>query len=105
MADQLLWEANDLPGPACVLSSRRLAGCRGVPGKHTRHPGKVRLLLQFWWRGKYYRYLNSVLDPQILPLAEVVRLYARRLDIKLAFQALKEVPNLHQLWSTRPVPT
>jgi hypothetical protein len=42
-----------------------------------------------------------VLDPRILPLAEVVRLYARRWDIELAFRLLKDHLHLCWLWSAK----
>jgi hypothetical protein len=58
-------------------------------------------LLTFWYRGKHYRYLTNVLDPQVLPLADVARLYARRWDIELAFRLLKDFLKLNQLWSAK----
>jgi hypothetical protein len=58
-------------------------------------------LIQFWWQGRHYQYLSNVLDPHLLPLAEVVRLYARRWDIELAFRALKDHLNLNHLWSAK----
>jgi hypothetical protein len=68
-------------------------------GVHTNAPVR---LVQFWHQGKQYRYLTNVLDPQMLPLAEVVKLYARRWDIELAFRAIKDHLNLHHLWSAKP---
>jgi Transposase DDE domain len=50
-----------------------------------------------------YTYLTSVLDPHLLPAAEIVRLYARRWDVELAFNLLKRHLKLHLLWSTKPV--
>jgi len=58
-------------------------------------------LLSFWMHGRHYQYLTNVLDPRILPLADVVRLYARRWDIELAFRVLKDHLNLHHLWSAK----
>ena len=58
-------------------------------------------LIQFWWQGKQYRYLSNVLNPHTLSLEQVVRLYARRWDIELAFRALKDHLNLHHLWSAK----
>ena len=58
-------------------------------------------VIQFWWGGKQYRYLTNVLDPRVLPLAEVVRLYARRWDIELAFRLLKDHLNLKHLCSAK----
>jgi hypothetical protein len=68
-------------------------------GVHANAPVR---LLQFWHQGKHYRYLSNVLDPRMLPLADVVKLYARRWDIELAFRAIKDHLNLHHLWSAKP---
>jgi hypothetical protein len=46
-------------------------------------------------------YVTNVLDPAILPLAEVVRLYARRWDIEAAFKLVKRDLGLHLLWSAQ----
>jgi hypothetical protein len=46
-----------------------------------------------------YRYLTNVLDPQVLPAAQVVQLYARRWDIEQAFNLLKTQLKLYLLWS------
>ena len=46
-------------------------------------------------------YLTNVLDPAVLPIAEAVRLYARRWDIELAFKTIKRDLGLHLLWSAR----
>lgn len=45
------------------------------------------------------RYLTNVTDPTALRMAEVVRLYARRWDIELAFKTLKTDLGLSILWS------
>lgn len=37
-----------------------------------------------------YRYLTNVLDPSVLSIREIARLYVRRWDIELAFLTLKE---------------
>lgn len=58
-------------------------------------------LIRFWWRGQQYSYLTNVLDPTRLSVADVVRLYARRWDIELAFRALKDHLNQHHLWSAK----
>lgn len=47
------------------------------------------------------RSLSNVLDPRMLSGAEVVRLYARRWDIELAFRALKDHLQLRVLWSAK----
>jgi hypothetical protein len=46
-------------------------------------------------------YLTNVLDPSVLSLQEIARLYARRWDIELAFSTLKEVLGLHVWWSSK----
>src|SRR5436305_991503 len=46
-------------------------------------------------------YLSNVLDPSVLPIQEIARLYARRWDIELAFLTLKEHLGLHLWWSSK----
>ena len=46
-------------------------------------------------------YLTNVLDPAQLSIADVVRLYARRWDIELAFKTVKRDLGLHLLWSAK----
>ena len=58
-------------------------------------------LLQYRYQGKLYRYITNVLDPTLLPLHEVVQLYARRWDIELVFSLLKEQLGLHVFWSAK----
>jgi len=58
-------------------------------------------LVQFYQNGKLHRYLTNVLDPQQLPLADIARLYARRWDIELAFDLLKEHLHLGEVWSAK----
>lgn len=58
-------------------------------------------LVQYRRRGKWYRYLTNVLDPQVLPMQEVVKLYARRWDVELAFRLLKDFLKLNELWSAK----
>jgi hypothetical protein len=58
-------------------------------------------LVQFWWHGKRYRYITNVLDPQVLPLHELARLYARRWDIEMAFRLLKDYFSGYDLWSAK----
>lgn len=50
-----------------------------------------------------YQYIASVLDPKVLPMVEIARLYARRWDIELAINLAKTHLGLHLLWSTKPV--
>jgi hypothetical protein len=58
-------------------------------------------LLQYRYQGTLYRYITNVLDPTLLPLDEVVQLYARRWDIELVFSLLKEQLGLHIFWSAK----
>jgi hypothetical protein len=60
-------------------------------------------LVQFRQGGVLYRYVTNVLDPTVLPMAEVARLYARRWDIELAFNLIKTHLKLHLLWGAKPV--
>ena len=59
-------------------------------------------LVQFRHQGVLYRYLTSVLDPTVLPLHEVARLYARRWDFELAVKLVKRHLGLHLFWSAKP---
>lgn len=59
-------------------------------------------LVQFRQGGTLRRYLTNVLDPQLFPLTEVAKLYARRWDIELAFKLIKQQLKLHLLWSAKP---
>jgi hypothetical protein len=58
-------------------------------------------LIGFWYRGQYRRYLTNVLNPQVLSVAQVVQLYARRWDIEIAFRMLKDYLGLKELWSAK----
>jgi len=58
-------------------------------------------LVQFYQRGCLHQYLTNVLDAGQLPLADLVRLYARRWDIELAFRVLKDHLHLGQVWSAK----
>ena len=79
-----------------VLDAIVLLGC--YRSDQAKYPVR---LLQFFCQGRRYRYLSNVLDPQLLPVAEVARLYGRRWDIELAFRVLKEHLQLSQLWSAK----
>jgi len=59
-------------------------------------------LVQFRHGATLHRYLTNVLDPHLLPPAEVARLYARRWDVELAFKLVKRHLTLHLLWSAKP---
>ncbi len=58
-------------------------------------------LVQFRLGNHLYRYLTNVRDPQQLPLDEIARLYARRWDIEMAFQLIKQHLGLSLWWSTK----
>jgi len=58
-------------------------------------------LVQFQVGATTYRYITNVLDPTVLPMAEIARLYARRWDIELAFKLVKVHLGLGLLWSAR----
>lgn len=58
-------------------------------------------LVQFRRGKQLFIYITNVLDPRILSLAEIARLYARRWDIEMAFQVLKQHLKLHFLWSAK----
>lgn len=62
----------------------------------------VRLVV-FQAGSKTHRYITNVLDPsQLTPMA-LAKLYARRWDIEMAFQLIKQHLGLHLLWSAKPV--
>ncbi len=48
-----------------------------------------------------HEYLTNVLDPRLLPVGDLVGLYARRWDIELAFLLLKEHLRLHLWWNSK----
>jgi hypothetical protein len=58
-------------------------------------------MIRIRYRGQWYCYITNVLDPNQLSGADIVRLYARRWDIELAFRLLKDHLNLRFLWSAK----
>lgn len=58
-------------------------------------------LVQFRVGAQLFQYVTSVQDPQVLPLAEIARLYARRWDIEMAVKLIKRELGLHLLWSSK----
>ena len=48
-----------------------------------------------------HEYLTNMLDPRVLSVGDLVRLYARRWDIELAFLLLKEQLELHLWWQSK----
>jgi len=60
-------------------------------------------LVQFRLGAALYQYVTNVRDPYQLPPQQIVRLYARRWDIELAFLLIKRHLGLHLLWASKPV--
>lgn len=60
-------------------------------------------LVQFPQGAQLRRYITNVDDPQCLSMAEMARLYARRWDIEMAVQLVKEHLGLGLLWSAKAV--
>ena len=58
--------------------------------------------LQIPHGAQVHSYLTNVLDPRVLPLADVGPLYARRWDIEMAINLIKTELGLHLLWSSKP---
>ena len=56
-------------------------------------------LIEVQFGTQWYRYLTSVLDPQVLPAQVVVDLYRRRWRIEEAFLTVKRLLNLAYLWT------
>ncbi len=61
-----------------------------------RHPMR---LIEIEFRGKWYRYLTNVLDPQALPATLVPGLYAQRWRIEDAFNVIKRLLGLAYFWT------
>ncbi len=61
----------------------------------------VARLVRVCVEGTWYSYLTNVTDPTLLPVEDIVGLYARRWDIELAFRTLKEHLGLRLLWSAK----
>lgn len=60
-------------------------------------------MVRFRVGGNLYTYLTNVLDPKLLPMLEIARLYARRWDFELAMKLIKRHLKLHILWSAKDV--
>ena len=58
-------------------------------------------LIQFRRGDTLVRYLTNVCDPQLLPLHEVAQVYARRWDVEMAVQLVKQHLGLSLWWSTK----
>jgi hypothetical protein len=71
-------------------------------GKHKADRAKHAVrLVRFRDGTQQYAYCTNVLDPTVLPIGQIARLYARRWDIELAFRLLKQYLGLHLLWSSK----
>lgn len=71
-------------------------------GKHrANQAGYAVRLIEVELNGVWYRYVTNVLDPDRLPVAAVVQLYARRWDIEVAFKTLKVDLGVGLLWSAK----
>lgn len=58
-------------------------------------------MVTFQARGQTYRYITNVCNPQQLSPLMLAQLYARRWDIEMAFQLIKQHLGLHLLWSAK----
>lgn len=56
-------------------------------------------LIEVHFGSQWYRYLTSVLDPNLLPASVVADLYRRRWRIEEAFLTVKRLRNLAYLWT------
>lgn len=71
-------------------------------GKHrANQAGYAVRLIEVELSGVWYRYVTNVCDPARLSVSEVVRLYARRWDIELAFKTLKVDLGIGIVWSAK----
>ena len=60
-------------------------------------------LVQFRHKGSLRRYMTNVLDPQVLSIHDIAVLYARRWDIEMALQLVKQHLGLRLWWSSNLV--
>jgi Transposase DDE domain len=58
-------------------------------------------LISFWHKGRHDRYLTNVLDPHMLSVAQIAKLYARRWDIEIGFRMLKDYLGIKTIWSAK----
>ena len=71
-------------------------------GKHQARAGQMTRLVRVRVGGcATHAYLTNVLDPTVLPVGDLLGLYARRWDIELAFLLLKEHLHLHLWWNSK----
>jgi len=70
-------------------------------GNHQAKARSVARLVRVQVGCSWHEYLTNVLDPRVLPVGDLVRVYARRWDIELAFLLLKEHLHLHLWWNSK----
>jgi DDE family transposase len=70
-------------------------------GKHQAQARYLVRLVRVRVGCRTHTYLTNVLDPSMLSVGDLVRLYARRWDIELAFLLLKEYLELHLWWNSK----
>ena len=70
-------------------------------GKHQARAGHGARLVRVRVGCRTHEYLTNVLDPRMLSVDQLVRVYARRWDIELAFLLLKEHLHLHLWWNRK----
>ena len=87
---QVLYQGDGVFDAIVVLGAHR--------SDRAKHPVRM---VQYYHHGKLRRYFTNVLDARQLPLQDIVRLYARRWDIELAFGVLKEHLHVGQIWSAK----
>lgn len=72
-------------------------------GKHRADRARYAVrLVRFAANGREHAYITNVRDPWQLPAEALVQLYARRWDIEMAVQLLKQHLKLRLLWSAKP---
>lgn len=59
-------------------------------------------LVTFTVAGQLHRYITNACDPHRLSLHDIARVYARRWDVEMAMQLLKQHLQLRLLWSAKP---
>ncbi len=70
-------------------------------GNHQAQAGAVVRLVRVRVGCCTHAYLSNVLDPSVLSVGDLMRLYARRWDSELAFLLLKEYVELHLWWHSK----
>lgn len=73
-------------------------------GKHRADRAKHAVrLVRFQQGGQERSYITNLLDPTVLPMVQIARLYARRWDFELAAKLVKRHLGLHLLWGCKQV--